>query len=368
MAKREYKLISADSHLSLPPQFFRRHLPKQHQDHQWVQMVEDMTKQMLKMAGMGLAHMAGRPYEKYKEKDISEDEIRPGAYDPEARLADMDLDAVDAEVLISGGAAPEGEGMGIDTDFQRAVIQSYNNFLSEFCSTAPDRLIGPATIPFQVPELGLEEMKRAAKLPGIRAFLFEAFPPVPFWDEMYEPFWQVANDLGYPIHLHIGLPRSTSFTMESLAPNKQGTAMSFISLSPPGLMETLAILIFSGVIERHPNINFIFTEAGVSWLAYFKERLDIVFTKHRFWTQSPLTEMPSTIIDRQVINTFIEDTTAIRIRHEVGIKNMMWSTDYPHSDSTWPHSWKYVESAFADVPEDERHQIMAGNAIEVYGL
>ena len=366
MAKRDYRLISADSHLSLPPGFFQRYLPEQYRDHDWVKMVEAGSKQSLKAAGMGLAHMAGKRYEDFKEKDITEDDIRVGAFEPTARLKDMDLDGVDAEVLISGGAVPTGAG--VEVGFQRAVIQSYNNFLSEFCQADLGRLIGPATVPFDNPELALEEMKRAAKLPGIRAFLFDAFPDVNYWDEMYEPFWQVADDLGYPIHFHIGAPRSNAFTMGSLAPNQQGTAMSFISLSPVGLAETLAIILFSGVPERYPNIRFVFTEAGVSWLIYYRDRADDTFRKHRFWTKSELKEKPSFYIDRQVVNTFIHENTAIRLRHEVGMANMMWSTDYPHSDSTWPHSWKYIEEAFAGVPDGEREQLLAGNAIEIYRL
>src|SRR4029077_16790225 len=125
MATRDYRLVSADSHLSHPPGFFQRYLPERYRDHQWVKMVEAGSKASLKMAGMGLAHMAGRRYEDYKEKDISEDEIKPGAFEPRARLQAMDEDGVDAEVLISGGIAPTGEG--VDEDFQRSVMQAYNN-------------------------------------------------------------------------------------------------------------------------------------------------------------------------------------------------------------------------------------------------
>jgi predicted TIM-barrel fold metal-dependent hydrolase len=161
----EYRLISADSHLSLPPGFFRRYLSSQYHGHQWVLGIEGMRKDALKQAGMGLAHMAGRRVEDYQEKDITEDDIRPGAFEPTARLADMDLDGVDAEVLISGGATPTGDD--VDVALQRAVIQSYNNFLSDFCSHAPERLIGPATVPLQNLELALDEMKRAAGDSGL---------------------------------------------------------------------------------------------------------------------------------------------------------------------------------------------------------
>jgi predicted TIM-barrel fold metal-dependent hydrolase len=361
----EYTLVSADSHLSLPPGFFQRYLPDQYRDHDWVRMIEGMRKEALKMAGMGLAHMAGRKYEDYKEKDISEDDIKPAAFEPAARLEAMDVDGVDAEVLISGGVVPNGDG--ITADFQRAVMQAYNNFISEFCSTAPKRLIGPATIPLQNMELAVEEAERARRMAGIRAFLLEAFPQVPYWDAQYEPLWRIADSNGIPIHIHIAQPRSTTVDMSSLKPG-QGTAETFISLAPSGLMETLAILVFSGVMQRYPNITFVMTEAGASWLVYFRERADVVHKRHRHWTKSELTEPPSYYIDRQVMNTFIEDQAAVKLRHEVGLGNMMWSTDFPHSDSTWPHSREYIEEVFADVPEKERYQIIAGNAVKLYGL
>ena len=135
MATHDYQLVSADSHLSLPPRVLSALPAREVRDQPWVKMVEAGTKQSLKMAGMGLGHMAGKRYEDFKEKDITSDEIRVGEFEPTARLKDMDLDGVDAEVLISGGAVPAVEG--VDTDFQRAVIQSYNNFLSEFCQADP---------------------------------------------------------------------------------------------------------------------------------------------------------------------------------------------------------------------------------------
>ena len=361
----EYTLVSADSHLSLPPGFFRTYLPERHRDHQWVQMIEGMQKASLKMAGMGLAHMAGRRYEDYKEKDISEDEIKPAAFEPRARLEAMDQDGVDAEVLISGGIAPTGEG--VDEDFQRSVMQAYNSFISEFCQVDPQRLIGPATIPLQNLDLAIEELERARRLPGIRAILLEGFPQRPYWDRAYDPIWRIAEENGLPIHLHVAQPRSATLDMSSLKPG-DGTAQAFISLAPIGLMEPLSILLFSGVMHRHPGLRFVFTEAGASWLIYFRGRADVVWTRHRFWTQSELTEPPSRYIDRQVMMTFIEDIPAVKLWREVGVGNMMWSTDFPHSDSTWPESRAYVEKVFADMPDAERHAVLAGNAVQLYGL
>ena len=366
MAKRDYKLVSADSHLGLPPGFFQTYLPEQYRDHDWVRMIEAGTKQSLKMAGMGLGHMAGKRYEDFKEKDITEDDIRVGEFEPTARLKDMDLDGVDAEVLISGGAVPTRRGhrrrlpAGGDP-----VLQQLPLGVLPGRPRTPHR---PGDGAVRQPRAGAggdEAGVEAARHPRLPV---RRLPGRELLGRDVRAVLAGGRRPGYPIHFHIGAPRSNAFTMGSLAPNQQGTAMSFISLSPLGLAETLAIILFAGVLERYPNIKFVFTEAGVSWLIYYRDRADDVFRKHRFWTKSELKEKPSFYIDRQVVNTFIHEDAAIRLRHEVGMENMMWSTDYPHSDSTWPHSWKYINEAFVGVPDDERAQLLAGNAIKNYRL
>ena len=168
MTTREYKLVSADSHLSLPPNFWEEYLPKKYQDHAWVQRVSQMNKQQLKSKGMGfmaLAHMAGRKYEDYLKEELADEKIRRGEYEVHARLEDMDLDGVDAEVMITGIGTPAGPDA--DIDFQRAAMQACNNFVSEFCSTDPSRLIGPATIPLDNLDLSVEDQ---ARLVAIVAF------------------------------------------------------------------------------------------------------------------------------------------------------------------------------------------------------
>ena len=109
-------------------------------------------------------------------------------------------------------------------------------------------------------------------------------------------------------------------------------------------------------------------ESNASWLPYLKERMDITYKKHRYWTHSSLQEPPSVFVNRQVLMTFIEDDTAVRIRHEVGLGNLMWSTDYPHSDSTWPHSRKVIERDFSGIPEADLRAIVHDNAAALYGL
>jgi predicted TIM-barrel fold metal-dependent hydrolase len=364
---QQYRLVSADSHLSLPPGFFATYMPAELQDHPWVRTIERMDKAALKRAGMGLAHMAGRRFEDFKSDGLTEEEIRPGAYEPAARLSDMDLDDVDAEVLISGGQAPTGPG--IDEAFQRAVMQAYNNFLSEFCAHDPRRLIGPAPIPLQNLALAAEEMRRAADLPGIRGYLLDAFPVTPLWDDAYEPLWHIAAERDLPVMFHVrSRPTGTFAGVDPGVPDPRGVPLAMISLVNTSLLETLAILVLTGVLERHPALRVVFTETAVSWLPYFEERLDTIVERHRHWSGCRLPERPSHYVGRQCLFTFIEDKVGVRIRHEVGVDRMMWSNDYPHSDSTWPDSAKAIAEAFDGVDAGERHRILAGNAVDLFGL
>jgi len=109
-------------------------------------------------------------------------------------------------------------------------------------------------------------------------------------------------------------------------------------------------------------------ETGIGWIPYYLERMDSTFKKHRFWTRSVITEPPSTYWYRQGHATFIEDHPGVKLRHEAGLENILWSSDYPHSDTTWPRSREAVAEQFADVPPRERDLIVWRNAARLYGI
>ena len=147
-----------------------------------------------------------------------------------------------------------------------------------------------------------------------------------------------------------------------------GVREAFISLAPLGVSELIAELIFCGVCQRHPRFNFIVVETGVGWIPYFLDRMDATFKKHRFWTKSVITEKPSEYWYRQGHATFIRDLVGVAERHRAGLHNIMWSTDYPHSDTTWPKSREALAAHFDGVPDAERALIAGGNAAKLYGL
>src|SRR5207244_3383760 len=126
-------------------------------------------------------------------------------------------------------------------------------------------------------------------------------------------------------------------------------------------------LSFTGILPGHPKLHFVLVECGIGWIPYFVERMDQTFNKHRFWTKSVITEKPSTYWYHQGHATFIQDLAGVAARHRAGLRNIMWSTDYPHSDSTWPKSREALAAHFQDVPESERALIAGGNAAALYG-
>ena len=134
------------------------------------------------------------------------------------------------------------------------------------------------------------------------------------------------------------------------------------------IAEVVSTLTFTGVLERHPALKFVLVECGIGWIPYFLERMDHTFEKHRFWTKSIVTEKPSSYWYRQGHATFIRDLVGVAERARAGVRNIMWSTDYPHSDSTWPKSKEALAEHFKDVPSSERDLIAGGNAARLYHL
>jgi predicted TIM-barrel fold metal-dependent hydrolase len=143
---------------------------------------------------------------------------------------------------------------------------------------------------------------------------------------------------------------------------------TFIAIAPISICEVVSTLTFTGILERHPKLHYVLVECGIGWIPYFLERMDQTFNKHRFWTKSVITEKPSLYWYRQGHATFIQDLAGVAERHRAGLRNIMWSTDYPHSDSTWPKSREALAEHFKDVPADERTLIAGGNCADLYGL
>ena len=364
------RIISADSHVNPPRDLWTSRAPAKLKDRAprvestpqgdvWI--VDSEVK-----GAIGLDAMAGRKYEDFKVAGLSYKDMRPGSYDPKARLEDMDQDGVDAEVLYFGGPVTQYPK---DPELRRFIVQSYNDWMAELSKAAPGRLIGLGHVPLADLGEAMDELKRIATL-GLRGFHMNPFPDdigvKPLSDPMYEPLWTLIEEVGLPVSFHIMGPRGMA--LSRLRDPTPGVKETFIALANISMTELMASLIFTGILQRHPKMRFVIVESGIGWIPYFLERMDQTFQKHRFWTKSIITEKPSTYWYRQGHATFIEDHTGVAERHRAGLENIMWSTDYPHSDTTWPRSREVLAAHFQGVPEDERRLVVSENARRLYNL
>jgi len=365
------RIVSADSHVNPPKDLWTRNAPAALRER--VPRVQataqgDFWIVDSQISGaIGLDSSAGRKPEEFKAFGLTYKDMRPGSYDPGARLEDMDLDGVDAEVLYFGGPVTQYPA---DPALRRYVVETYNDWMLELSKAAPSRLIGLGHIPLVDLDEAMAELERIAAL-GLKGFHVDPFPDErggkPLWDPAYEPFWALVAETALPMSFHIVGPRKQNVQATFMNPTP-GVKETFIAIAPISICETVSTLIFTGILARHPRLRFVLVECGIGWIPYFLERMDQTFAKHRFWTKSVITEKPSTYWHRQGYATFIQDLAGVAARHRAGVRNIMWSTDYPHSDSTWPKSREALAEHFRDVPADERAMIAGGNCAALYGL
>jgi predicted TIM-barrel fold metal-dependent hydrolase len=290
-----------------------------------------------------------------------------GGWDPAQRLEDMDRDGVSGDVLYTT--------LGFrmfwikDAGFQRACFQVYNDWLAEFCSHASQRLKGLALISLYDPQAAAADLAECAKK-GLSGAVVWASPPdeLPFYDEVYDPFWAAAQDLSMPLSLH-EFAGFQWVDWDSSA-KKRTVAMGINSHE---VEKTFSTLILSGVLERFPRLKVVSAELNCGWLPYFLRRIDERFQTRGVRSQgSPfstkLTLKPSEYFRRQLYATFIDDRFGIAHRHDIGVDNMLWSSDFPHSATFWPNSRQKIAEDFDGVGEEDRVRILAENTAALYGF
>jgi uncharacterized protein len=190
----------------------------------------------------------------------------------------------------------------------------------------------------------------------------------PYWDSFYDPLWEVLTDTGLPISQHVGACR---YLAQDVLEEDPTPFKGIIQSLPPIFMaENIADWCVSGVLERWPGLRVVLVEAGIGWIPYYLERLDTMVTNHG-WDTFPgkvIKEKPSFYWHRNMAATFEQDLIGVRNRYDIGVENLMWATDYPHPDSTWPRSQEVLKEHFEGLPADEVELIAAGNATRIYRL
>jgi predicted TIM-barrel fold metal-dependent hydrolase len=292
-------------------------------------------------------------------------ETRPGAWDPQPRLVDQERDHLRAEVIYPGGFGLQFFHVQ-DAEYQREIIRVYNDWISEFCSAAPDRLLGSALLPMRGPvEWAVEEAERIAGMEGIRTILIPAEVECSYAHADYNPMWDALQDIGLPVSTHSGTGTGEAIfaKMERL-----GTGLGVTDNKVFQPMRAMADLIWGAVPQRYPQLRFVVVEGGVGWVASLLGFMDHWWNDHRHWMEPKLDEAPSTYFKRQFWATFEDDRAGILTRELVGVDRLMWGSDYPHTEGTFPYSQEQIMRDFMGVPEAEVYQMVTGNAAQLYGL
>ena len=283
--------------------------------------------------------------------------------DPALRLKDAELDGVDAEVIfgILGAATRLG-----DREAAQEMFRIYNDWLADFCSHSPERLIGLACLPYGHVGDAVEEVHRAAKL-GLRGLeLSCSWDMEPMWHPVWEPLWQAVSEVDLPLHFHTFPSVSPEERAKTPAVSQRAAMFTRVTGFQLNLSNILAALIGAAVLERYPKLRISFGESGIGWIPYVLDRMDFEW-EDRF-RDLGLRMKPSDYWRRQCRATFQFDRIGAKLIDELGVETLMWGSDYPHTDGVWPESSKYIAEQFCEVSPAVVRRVTCDNAGRFYGL
>jgi predicted TIM-barrel fold metal-dependent hydrolase len=319
----------------------------------------------------GLLHgPAGFTRKDVSNKAATYEDFRPGTYDQTARLADMDINHVEAAINYPN-IFPRFAGQGFaersDKELALRCLQIYNDWMiDEWCAGAGrGRLIPLTLIPLWDPHLAAAEVRRCAAK-GSHAVAFSENPTKLGLPSLYsgkwEPFLTACEETDTTVSMHIG----SSSTMPTTSPDAPlSTSMALSSQNAQG---SVVDWVFSGTLARYPRLKVAWAESQIGWLPFLLERMDLV------WKEGvgdlDLPEAPSSYARGRIWGCVFDDQHGLVARDAVGMESILFETDYPHSDGTWPRSREVAHRlcAGAGLNDHECWQFLRGNAITAYGL
>ena len=359
-------IISADSHITEPPDMYKGRVAGKYADLMPKLVRRSEGGEVYVIEGMAdpfpitLTSSAGKRGPALAEVfKTNLADCHPGGWDPKHRLADQDRDGIAAEVIYPS------LGMVIcnhpDADYQAAAFGAYNEWLAEYCSTDNSRLIGLGQTAMSSPEQGIKDLERM-KAQGMKGVMMPGYPVMEDYDSpIYDPFWEAAVALQMPISFHI-LTYRNGQTWRGPRTNR---FMGIIR----GNQDIIGAMIFSGVFERHPGLKLVCAEADAGWAPHFMYRMDHTVTRNPFYQEvEALRRKPSEYFNDNVYLTFQDDETAYRFKDSFNMERMLWASDFPHVDSTWPHSQALLAEQTASLSRDEKEKLLHDNVAALYGL
>ncbi len=294
------------------------------------------------------------------------DGLREGIRHGAKRQVDQEIDGVEAEFLYPGFF---GLFSFENLDLLLACQKNYNDWLHDYATSAGGRLFGLAAIPIQNPEVAVEELQRVVSM-GFKGGCIPCTSPPehPYHDDMYDPVWAAAEEARFPLSMHVG---TNAYTPKAYRQNRVlRDPVGDYAQSQITIQRTLVELIVHGVATKFPELQFVVAEFNGGWIAHWLDRIEQGLQReYSFKNKGSYTgERPHEIWARQFWATVEDDRPAILTRELIGVDNLMWGSDYPHVDSTWPCSLQVLDEVFAYVPDEDRNKITRTNVERLYGL
>ncbi|MEV5651991.1 amidohydrolase family protein [Nocardia sp. NPDC052254] len=375
MDKNDMVLISVDDHIIEPPDMFANHLPRKYAADAPRLIHTDDGADVWKfrevvVPNVALNAVAGRPKNEYGLEPEGLDEIRPGCYDVDERVKDMNAGGILASMNF-----PSFPGFAArlfateDPEFSLALVRAYNDWhIDEWCGAHPGRFIPMALPVIWDAQACAAEVRRVADM-GVHSLTFSENPAAlgypSFHDEYWNPLWKALVDTDTVLSVHIGSSGRLSIPAVDSPPDVM------ITLQPLNIVQAAADLLWSKPVKDYPDLKIALSEGGTGWIPYFLERVDRTFEMHSAWTLQDFGgKLPSEVFRDHFLTCFISDPIGVRLRHEIGVDNISWEMDYPHSDSMWPDAPEVLYEVLRteQVPDDEIDKMTHLNAMRWYSF
>ena len=360
------KVISADSHVQESPELFETRVPEEFRE-RLPRIVEEED-------GAQYQFLEGRKKRRFDiaEGNVNEEDLErefrsdpSGGTDIPFRLKDQDRDGIAAEVVYPNSllhlfASP-------DPEYQIGVARAYNDWAIDVFGGHPDRFAPAAILPVINVEAAVQEVKRVA---GLGYKLISA--PIhlehqPYSLPIYEPLWNALDETGLPLNLHFNTG-SKDHSPDGIGEEQHGGFLSFMVTAMAEGIVPATVFVSSGVLARHPSMHTVIVECGAGWLPWVLYTMDDQYERKHMWIEPKLDMMPSEYFKRQGHTTFSDDLAALRMLDFIGPEALMWGSDYPHDEGTFPHSQEVIERTFAELSEENKRKIVYGNAASLYGF
>jgi predicted TIM-barrel fold metal-dependent hydrolase len=365
-------LVSVDDHVVEPPDMFEGRLSGEAAERAPKVVKDGKGRDIWMFEGkplpnVGLNAVAGRVPEEYGVDPVSFDQMRPGCFDIDERVRDMDVNGVLGSLNFPSIAGFAGQLFMTcdDKDVAIELVRAYNDWhIDEWCGTHPGRMIPCSVPPVWDPQLMADEIRRCAAK-GAHAVTFSENPEklgLPsFHSDHWDPFWTACSDTATVVCLHIGSSSQTVITA------MDAPIDTMITLQPMNIVLCAGDLLFSPVLRKFPDLKVALSEGGIGWIPYFLERADYVYRHHAAWTNMDFGKrMPSDVFRDQIITCFIDDAVGMEVRHHLNLDQVCWECDYPHSDSTWPTAPEQAARYLDGLPRDEIDRITHLNAMRAF--